>query len=217
MRERLFKCLKKGRIGPFSNFKWPRCGVWVKAEGPLSVCQNGIHLCREKDLVEWLNEEICEAEYRGDERIDSGTKIVVREARLTKRLKAWNEKTARLFVCDCAERALSIYEKKYPNDKRPRHAIEISRKYANKKATKEELAAARGAAWAAAWAAARGAAWAAAWAAARDAAWAAARAAAGDAAGAAERKWQTKRLMEYLYPKENRNPAKLSGRRGNEF
>ena len=100
MSEHLFKCLEKGRIGPHSKYKWPRCGVWIKAKGLLSPCQNGIHLCREKDLMIWLNEEIYEAEYRG-ERIDMDDKIVVREARLRKRLKTWNAKTAQLFGYAC--------------------------------------------------------------------------------------------------------------------
>jgi len=87
-----------------------------------------------------------------------------------------------LFVCWCAEQALPIFEKHYPNDSRPRVAIETARKFAAGEATREERAAAgdaASAAWAAAWAAtgdaaraAARAAWAAR-AAARDAAWAA--------------------------------------------
>src|SRR3990167_3874574 len=82
------------------------------------------------------------------------------------------DREIRLFACDCAEMVLPLYEVKYPDDKRPRLAIEISRKFAYEQATLEELAAAAGAAaWAAAWAATRAAAWAAAGAAARAAAW----------------------------------------------
>jgi len=64
-------------------------------------------------------------------------------------------------------------------DQRSKNALLVARRYAEGKATDEELSAARAAAWAAArdaaWAAARAAAWDAAWAAARDAAWDAAR------------------------------------------
>jgi hypothetical protein len=105
------------------------------------------------------------------------------------------DKEIRLFAADCAELVLPIYEKQYPNDDRPRKAIQAARDYANELISAEELDAARDAAWdaalAAAWDAARDAAvaaWAAAWDAARDAAvaaWAAARAAAADAARAA--------------------------------
>ena len=98
---------------------------------------------------------------------------------------------ARLIAADIAERVLPIFEKEYPNDRRPREAIKASRDFALGKIDEE----ARAAAWAAAGAAAGAAAWAAAGAAAgaaardaaRAAAGAAARAAAGAAAGAAAR------------------------------
>ncbi len=95
------------------------------------------------------------------------------------------------FSCRRAEGVLHIYEKKYPNDSRPRNAIEAARASQRGEITKEQLAAAGAAAWdaagAAAWAAAWAAARAAAWAAARDAVWDAAWAAAGAAAWAAAR------------------------------
>ena len=77
-------------------------------------------------------------------------------------IKAVNvERELRLFACDCAERVLHIYEKKVPNDKRARTTIEVARKFADGKATKEELAAAGAAAGDAASAAAGAGAWAA--------------------------------------------------------
>jgi len=104
------------------------------------------------------------------------------------------DRLARLFACDCAEHVLPIFEQKNPGDKRPRKAIEVSRRYANGEATREEL----DAAGAAAEAAAGDAAEAAAEAAAGDAAWYAAWAAAGDAAWYAERDWQKERFLQYL-------------------
>ena len=123
------------------------------------------------------------------------------------------DKVMRLMAADFAEAVLPIYEKKYPNDDRPRKAIKAARDFANGKIIVTDRDAARDAAWAAAWVAwdatgdaagdaawdaARAAAGAAAWTAAGDAAWAAAwdaaRAAAwvvGDAARAAA--WDTAR------------------------
>jgi len=120
-----------------------------------------------------------------------------------------------LFACDCAERALPLFEAERPDDMRPRRAIEVARAYAKGETTLEELRAARAAAWDAAWdaagaaraarAAAGAAAWDAAWATARDAAWDAGAAAwdagaAGDAerAWVAEREWQLSKLIEYI-------------------
>jgi hypothetical protein len=116
------------------------------------------------------------------------------------------DKEIRLFAADCAEMVLPIYEKDYPDDKRPRLAIQAARDYANGLITMQELAAARAAARAAAGAAAgdsagdsAGDAWAAAraagWAAAGAAAWAAARDAAGDAARDAAGDAEIKQLL----------------------
>jgi len=178
-------------------------GSWMPAiEGDLSPCENGYHLCREQDLLQRIGPAIFAAEYRG-EMIKAEDKIVVREARLLRRLETWNECTARLFAVDCAGRVVHLCD-----DPRPRHAIDVARRYAGGEATAEELDAARDAAWnaardaarAAGRAAARDAAWAArdaAWNAAWNAAWDAAWDAARDARDA-EQEYQSARLMEYL-------------------
>jgi hypothetical protein len=179
-----------------------RAGDWMPAiAGELVPWKNGYHLCREKDLPRYLGPAIFEAEYRG-EMIEAADKIVVREARLLRRFENWNERTAQLFACDCAEAVVHLCG----DDPRPRQAIDVARRYANGEATDEELAAARDAAraavrdapmnaprdaaWAATRAATRDAAWDMVWDMAWDAAWAAARgtaraAALGAALGAA--------------------------------
>lgn len=132
-------------------------------------------------------------------------------------LRACNdsERFSRLLACDCAGRVLPIYEAQYPEDDRPRKAIEIARRYANGEVTLDELSAARDAVIDASRAVAVDAvwyaAWAAAWAASGDskvvamhasqnatwAAWAATQAIR-VAAYVAERKWQEQRLREIL-------------------
>ncbi len=218
---KLYKLLDaKGRPCNGGKGQWflpkgNRPGKWMPFIENLIPCQSGYHLCRQKDLLGWLNETIWVAEARGG-RVLCDNKVVVRQARLVKKLD-WNDQTARLFACDCARRVLHIYEKQHPKDSRPRKCIDVAEQFARGNANRSDLAAARAAAWAAArgaagdaaWAAARAAAWAAARGAAGDAAWAAARGAAGDAtraaawaaAGNAEYKWQTRRLMQYLQGK----------------
>ena len=49
---------------------------------------------------------------------------------------------ARLFAIDCAESALPIFEAKYPNDQRPRQAIQAAKDYMAGKITREALYAA---------------------------------------------------------------------------
>jgi len=154
-------------------------GKWMpKIIGELIPCENGYHLCRKSDVLEWIDAEIYEAEYRG-KIIESDSKVVVRQVRLLRKIETWNDRTARLFAVWCAREAIKLIDNPDP---RSVNAIDVAERYANGQATDEELDAAWIAAWAAAWAAAR----AAARAATRDAAWAAARIA------------QTKKLFELL-------------------
>lgn len=158
MAERLFKVLSEDGLPIYGVGSWhlptgDQPGEWMPPiEGALVLCKNGYHLCREQDLIHWLGPMIYEAEGRG-ERVDGDNKIVVREARLLRKVGAWNERIARLFACDCAEHVLHLFESKFPNDKRPRRAIEVARRFASGEASKDELAAAWDAAWDAAWAA----------------------------------------------------------------
>jgi len=204
--------------------KWPlprgsKPGKWLTVDGDIRPCWNGLHLCLPEQLVGWLGPAIFEAETQG-ELVDADDKVVAAKARLVRRCDGWNDRTARLFAVDCAQRALNREKRagRTP-DKRSYDALKVARRFADGKASSEELAAARDVAWDAAWAAERDVAWAAerdvawaaawdvawaaAWAAERDAAfgmraWSAAWAAARDAARAAERRWQTKRLLEYV-------------------
>ena len=109
--------------------RWPPPGEWLEVTGPLKMCHHGLHLCREQDLLQWLNSEIWEAEYKG-EIIKDGDKVCARRARLTIRLDTWNERSARLLAADYAEAVLPIFERARPNDDRPRKAIEAARAFA---------------------------------------------------------------------------------------
>jgi len=57
-----------------------------------------------------------------------------------------HDKDIRLFVCDCAESVLHFFENEFPDDSRPRKAIEIARKFANGECNSDELIAASDAA-----------------------------------------------------------------------
>ena len=180
-----YKALMKNGIGPYSNFQWPlpkngKPGKWVHTKGEIVICENGIHYCEsELQLLDWLQEEIYEIEVKG-KTIRDDDKSASRSGRLVRKLDTWNERTARLFACDCAEHVLHIFHEKYPDDMRPDEAIETARRYAEGQATEQELEAAYRAAYSAAYRAAYRA-WAASWAA-RD----------------TEKQWQAGRLGSYL-------------------
>lgn len=57
--------------------------------------------------------------------------------------KVLSERAMRLLACDFASHVLPIFEDIYPDDSRPREAIEVARRFANDDATKADLCAAR--------------------------------------------------------------------------
>ncbi len=149
MKERLWKFLNEdgrpcyGGQGRWSLPKDGQPGEWMPAiQGELRPCKRGYHACRDQDLPWWCGPALYRLEARGEVQTTKD-KVVCREARLLSRVETWNERTARLFACDCAERVLWIYEAQYPNDDRPRRAIEVARRYALGEATIDKLIAAR--------------------------------------------------------------------------
>ena len=122
-------------------------GHWMPKIENIIPCVRGYHLCRGEDLIFWINTEIYEAEGNGEFIRHGNTKDVFPEARLIKKITAWNEKNARLFAADCAEHVLPIFEKQYPNDDRPRKAIYAARDFATGKISEKELMEAADAAW----------------------------------------------------------------------
>ena len=186
-----YKFLTAEGKGPFSGYQWPlptknddgtwTPGDWVPPlEGQPRKCEHGYHLCTADQLIEWLNATLYEVEVSGCALVEEyDNKCATTAAcRLVRQIEQCNERTLRLFACDCAEHVLHPYEKQYPVGRRVRECVEVARRYANGEATSQELSAARDAALAAARDAAGAAAW--------------------DAAGKREREWQQQRLCEML-------------------
>jgi len=148
----LFKVLdENGHSCNGGDATWPlpedgKPGEWMPAIQELTPCNSGYHLVRAGGLLDWLGPRIWVAEGRGahvhkDEHVE-----VYESARLVQ-ATAWNDHKARLLACEYAERVLPLFEKKYPDDKRPRKAIEMAKMYAGGHVSAEGLAAARDAAW----------------------------------------------------------------------
>jgi hypothetical protein len=172
-----------------TDYRYP-VGRWTKHLDPdkLRVCENGwgYHLTDPDHLVDFLGPDLYVAEPCPDHQLvtspDHPDKWVTCRVRLTK-VNGWDVWTVVGLAADFAAQVLPIWEAQYPNDLRPRQAIEAARSRDPWDA-RDAAGAAGDAAWAAgaaAWAArdAEAAAWAAR--AAEDAAraaWDAARAAA---------------------------------------
>jgi hypothetical protein len=146
-----------GGTGVWKRPRGKRPGAWMPRINDPVLCQRGYHLCRRGDLVRWLGPTIYEAEVAPDAIILAAYDKVVTSgpARLVRQMTRWNDRTARLFAADCAERALPIFERAYPGDDRPRKAIAAARAFARGEIDSAALSAARRAAEGAAWRAAR--------------------------------------------------------------
>jgi hypothetical protein len=188
-----YKFLRKGNKSENGNHKWT-LGKWYKFDGGLEMCKSGFHCSKGiYQAFSYVQGEIlAEVEIRG-KHLTETDKEVWSEMRVVKTY-AWTKIDSVLFSIYTARLCLDAFEKAFPDDKRPRLAIEAAEKY-TKYPTKKNGRAARAAgaaAEAAAWAA-EAAAWAAAW-----AAEAAAEAAAKAAAEAAVYKKLDKWMLEHL-------------------
>jgi hypothetical protein len=102
-----YKFLTSGRVGPVSGVAWPEPGVWISAEGELTPCARGLHVCQPEDLAHWLGEELWELETSGDARLGLDC-LVVPKAQLVRRVDEWSNGGAARFTAACAEHAAAI-------------------------------------------------------------------------------------------------------------
>ena len=135
--------------------KWV-VGEWKKHEGPLEMCGAGFHYCREPlDAFAYAyGGMLAVIEARGDE-IQKGNKLDASEMRIVKVVDA--KLVAVRFAVACARRVLPIFEQHYPNDDRPRKAIEAAEAWLEQPSASRASRAASEASWAASEAASRAA------------------------------------------------------------
>jgi len=181
------------------NFKW-KIGKWYKTDDKLIMCGKGFHCSKTPlDALRYVPGEVLAIVEVKGKSIKQKDKECWEEMRIKKAYR-WTKKDSLKLAIYSAELVLGNFEKEYPEDNRPRKAIEIAKKVLKEDTEKNRLAAevAARAAWAtarAAWATAR-----AAWAteAAEAAAWAAeaARSVIWAAEAAARAAWSKKPTIE---------------------
>ena len=150
-------------------------GKWKTHKGKLEMCESGLHCSKGVyQAFSYIHGEVlARVECEGRKQVQDD-KEVYSKMRIVRAYK-WQKKDSVELAIYAARLVLKIFEKEYPNDKRPRKAIAAAVKYL-KNPTEKNMSAAGAAAWAArdaAGAAAGAAAWAARAAGAARAAWAA--------------------------------------------
>lgn len=131
-------------------------GEWLEVKGEIVPCENGLHLCCAEYLSRWVAPCCYVAEFApGTEVLDWGDKLVGRKARLLYPIKAWNDRTLRIFATRCVRRVWHLL-----CSENSKEAVRVARRYADGEATYEELATARDAAFCAPSGAPHDAAWA---------------------------------------------------------
>lgn len=181
-----FLRLVRGKIKSDSGNTIWKIGEWQKQDGNIKLCENGFHCSKEPyDAFTYVQGEILAiVETRGKKDIQKD-KEAWSEMRIVKAYK-WDKKASLKLAIFSAELVLENFEKEYPNDKRPREAIEAAKKVLFKDTAKNRAAAwsagsaarsAENAVWIAAESASESAAWIAVWSA-ENAAWSASESAA---------------------------------------
>lgn len=131
--------------------RWPQKRRWTEPVAKPRLCVSGWHACLDtQQVVEggWFGERFWLVELAGDI-IVGDDKVAAERARLLRPLP-WDDRVARLWACDVAERVLSIFEHERPYDDRPRQAIKTAQAFARGEASAAAMAVARAAAMAAA-------------------------------------------------------------------
>ena len=144
-----YKFLKEGFKSNNGNCVW-EIGKWKKHKGKLEMCKSGFH-CSKKIYQAFFyvqGEILAEIEARG-KKLAEKDKEVYSEMRILRAWK-WQKKDSVELAIYCAELCLKNFEKVYPNDKRPRIAIESTKLWLKGKISEKELFAAESAAWSAA-------------------------------------------------------------------
>jgi hypothetical protein len=126
-----YKWLKPDRTTTYQGVKWPkRVGVWTPDVTPV-MCVSGWHLATHEGITEhartgavlWI------AEGRGAS-VAAGDKVAFSSARLVSQVGTLTQIIAVQWAAECARRVLKHYEDRYPEDKRPREAIQAALKWA---------------------------------------------------------------------------------------
>jgi len=146
-----YKFLRTSYESSKGDMKW-KVGKWYAHKDELDMCNSGFHCSKGiYQAFSYVQGEILtQVEVKGKSIIQDD-KEVWEKMRIIKSWR-WTKKDSVLFAICAARLVLKNFEKEYPNDNRPRKAIEAAEKYIKNPTVKNKNTArsARSAAWSAA-------------------------------------------------------------------
>ena len=136
--KKLYKALRDGMKSQYDGHQW-KIGMWYKTECT-ELCHGFNCSRRIIDAMQYVNMEIlAEVESRG-KTYYGDDKQTSEEMRIVKAWK-WEKKDSVALAIYSAELVIDNFEKEYPDDKRPRKAIEAARRWLKEPTQKNESAA----------------------------------------------------------------------------
>jgi hypothetical protein len=127
--KRLWKTMlyRDGKLMSANGNETWETGKWHKHDGPIEMCAAGYHASLNiVDAMQYVKPEaLALVEVRG-RHIEKNDKQVWQEMRIVK-WWLWTKEDSVSVAIYAAELVLPIYEKQYPDDKRPRLAIEAAK------------------------------------------------------------------------------------------
>ncbi len=123
----LWKSLRAGMKSENGNHTW-EIGKWYEIKEDLKMCSVGFHAsARVIDSMQYVPMEVLAQVEVGGEHLEEPDKSCWQKMRVIKAWK-WEKKDSVALAIFAAELTLDNFEKKYPDDKRPRLALEAAKK-----------------------------------------------------------------------------------------
>jgi hypothetical protein len=106
-----YKVLHDGRSA-FTGWDWPVSdgdspGEWIEVNGPIALCENGVHACTARQLAPWIGNELWAVELDG-EILQTDLVLVASRARLLAPVHAWDESMRTRYGEACLTRATPL-------------------------------------------------------------------------------------------------------------
>jgi len=119
------KWTNKGRVPSYRGGTPIPARKWTDRVPNPELCRSGWHACRWEDAASHIARELWVCELDG-QIVKGDNKVAGERLRLVRRVKL-SDRVLREWALDCAEHVLPIFEARFPDDLRPRQAIEAGR------------------------------------------------------------------------------------------